>query len=95
LPVLPLRPRTKQPRFDGGYKIATCHQKLIAEHWHRHPADNIGIRPNRGVVVRPTAAQGSEAELLGPATTVKPSPGPAVAVLLGDRLMLREVGDHS
>jgi hypothetical protein len=51
LPVLPLLPRTKRPRFDGGYKIATCDQKIIAAHWRRYREDNVGVRPPRGVGV--------------------------------------------
>jgi hypothetical protein len=51
LPVLPLLPRTKRPRYRGGYKAATCDPARIAAHWTRYPDDNIGVRPPLGHIV--------------------------------------------
>src|ERR1700758_2598680 len=51
LPVLPLLPRSKRPRFKGGYKSATCDPLSVDQHWDRFPDDNIGIRPMIGTVV--------------------------------------------
>jgi hypothetical protein len=51
LPVLPLLPRTKRPRYEGGYKSATCDLDRVADHWRGHSADNIGVRPPLGMIV--------------------------------------------
>lgn len=51
LPVLPLIPRGKRPRFHGSFKNATTDESIITAHWRRHRLDNVGVRPPRGVVV--------------------------------------------
>lgn len=51
LPVFPLLPRTKRPRFKGAYKNATCDLALISEHWQQRRHDNIGVRPPLGMLV--------------------------------------------
>jgi hypothetical protein len=51
LPVFPLLPRTKRPRFKGGFKGATCDALSIDRHWHEYPHDNIGVRPPPGHIV--------------------------------------------
>jgi hypothetical protein len=49
LPVLPLIPGTKRPRFKGGYKSATFDPQWISRHWSAYPDDDIGIRPPLGM----------------------------------------------
>lgn len=51
LPVFPLRPRQKRPRFDGSFHNATTNLAHITTHWKLHPQDNIGVRPPAGIVV--------------------------------------------
>jgi hypothetical protein len=51
LPVFPLLPRSKRPRFKGGFKGATTDALRIDKHWYHHPDDNIGCRPPIGMVV--------------------------------------------
>lgn len=51
LPVFPLRPRDKRPRFGGGFHNATTNTAHVAAHWDAHPRDNIGVRPPAGMVV--------------------------------------------
>jgi hypothetical protein len=51
LPVFPLRPRQKRPRFAGSFHNATTDPAHIAAHWDLYPNDNIGIRPPEGIVV--------------------------------------------
>ena len=51
LPVLPLLPRSKRPRFKGGYRRATCDLEWIDRHWWYHRDDNIGVRPPLAMVV--------------------------------------------
>jgi hypothetical protein len=51
LPVFPLVPRGKKPRYDGSFHNATTDQNRITAHWRRHRSDNIGIHPPAGVFV--------------------------------------------
>jgi hypothetical protein len=51
LPVFPLRPGSKRPRFKGGFHRATCDPEWVAAHWGRYPEDNIGVRPPLGMLV--------------------------------------------
>ena len=45
LPVFPLLPRQKRPRFRGGFHHATYDTASVVDHWSRFPTDNIGLRP--------------------------------------------------
>jgi hypothetical protein len=51
LPVFPLVPQGKEPRFKGSFKDATTDQTAITAHWRRHRRDNVGVRPPAGMVV--------------------------------------------
>jgi hypothetical protein len=51
LPVFPLVPQGKEPRFKGSFHNATTNPTEITAHWRRHRNDNIGVRPPEGVVV--------------------------------------------
>jgi Bifunctional DNA primase/polymerase, N-terminal len=51
LPVLPLLPRDKRPRFKRSFHHATCDAERIEKHWYYHPGDNIGVRPPLGMAV--------------------------------------------
>lgn len=51
LPVLPLVPHGKRPRFKGSFKDASTDETIITAHWRRHRHDNVGVRPPRGVLV--------------------------------------------
>jgi hypothetical protein len=51
LPVFPLLPREKRPRFKGSFKSATLDHARIIQHWRNYPDDNIGVRPPEGMVV--------------------------------------------
>ena len=51
LPVFPLLPRSKAPRFGGSFHHATTDPNWIDRHWYYHPQDNIGVRPPLGMVV--------------------------------------------
>jgi hypothetical protein len=51
LPVFPLVPHGKEPRFKGSFHNATTNPTEITAHWRRHRNDNIGVRPPEGVVV--------------------------------------------
>lgn len=41
--VFPLRPKSKKPATENGFKAATTNQQQISEWWDRHPDSNIGI----------------------------------------------------
>jgi hypothetical protein len=49
-PVLPCRPRGKEPLVAGGYKAATTNSELIRRWWTQWPDANIGYRPEGRVV---------------------------------------------
>jgi Bifunctional DNA primase/polymerase, N-terminal len=51
LPVFPLVPQGKKPRFEGSFHNATTDPTEITAHWRRHRHDNIGTRPPAGVIV--------------------------------------------
>jgi hypothetical protein len=51
LPVFPLVPGGKEPRFRGSFHNATTDQTEITAHWRRHRNDNIGVRPPERMVV--------------------------------------------
>jgi hypothetical protein len=51
LPVFPLVPQGKEPRFKGSFHNATTDQTEITAHWRRHRNDNIGVRPPEGTIV--------------------------------------------
>jgi hypothetical protein len=51
LPVFPLRPRSKEPRYTGSFHNASTDYVTIRDHWRKFPTDNIGIAPPAGVVV--------------------------------------------
>jgi hypothetical protein len=44
-PVFPLWPGTKIPRVKRGFLAASTDLETVAAHWHKHPRDNIGLRP--------------------------------------------------
>lgn len=51
LPVFPLVPRGKKPRFTGSFHDATIDRGVIEAHWRRHRHDNVGCAPPAGMVV--------------------------------------------
>jgi hypothetical protein len=51
LPVFPLVPQGKAPRFKGSFHDATTDLAEITAHWRRHRNDNVGVRPPPGFVV--------------------------------------------
>ena len=54
LAVFPLKPRSKQPATNTGFKAATTDPDRIAEWWDQHPDSNVGIATGKvsgGLVV--------------------------------------------
>jgi hypothetical protein len=51
LPVFPLVPQGKAPRYKGSFHNATTDPTEITAHWRRHRNDNIGVRPPENVIV--------------------------------------------
>jgi hypothetical protein len=49
--VFPLLPRTKKPRYDGGFHTATCDVGQVRAWWNEQPDDNMGMHPGRSDLV--------------------------------------------